>query len=98
GMAVLCIGLGWLVAGRVLRPLRTITAAARKISATDLHERLALGGPDDELKELGDTFDGLLARLEASFSPQRQFVAHASHQLRTPLARQRVLRHVPPAD
>src|SRR6516162_3260679 len=98
GMAVLSIGLGWLVAGRVLRPLRTITAAAREISATNLHERLALGGPDDELKELGDTFDGLLARLEASFSAQRQFVANASHELRTPLARQRVLSQVALAD
>ena len=98
GMAVLSIGLGWLVAGRVLRPLRTITAAAREISATSLHERLALGGPDDELKELGDTFDGLLARLEASFSAQRQFVANASHELRTPLARQRVLSQVALAD
>jgi signal transduction histidine kinase len=98
GMAVLSIGLGWLVAGRVLRPLRTITAAAREISATNLHERLALGGPDDELKELGNTFDGLLARLEASFSAQRQFVANASHELRTPLARQRVLSQVALAD
>jgi len=98
GMAVLSIGLGWLVAGRVLRPLRTITTAAREISATSLHERLALGGPDDELKELGDTFDGLLARLEASFSAQRQFVANASHELRTPLARQRVLSQVALAD
>ena len=98
GMAVLSIGLGWLVAGRVLRPLRTITAAAREISATNLHERLALGGPDDELKELGDTFDGLLARLEASFSAQRQFVANASHELRTPLARQRILSQVALAD
>ena len=98
GMAVLSIGLGWLVAGRVLRPLRTITAAAREISATNLHERLALGGPDDELKELGNTFDGLLARLEASFSAQRQFVANASHELRTPLARQRILSQVALAD
>ncbi|HKA95055.1 MAG TPA: HAMP domain-containing sensor histidine kinase [Streptosporangiaceae bacterium] len=98
GMAVLSIGLGWVVAGRVLRPLRTITAAAREISATSLHERLALGGPDDELKELGDTFDGLLARLDASFSAQRQFVANASHELRTPLARQRVLSQVALAD
>ena len=98
GMAVLSVGLGWLVAGRVLRPLRTITAAAREISATSLHERLALAGPDDELKELGDTVDGLLARLEASFGAQRQFVANASHELRTPLARQRVLSQVALAD
>ena len=90
-MAVLSVGLGWLVAGRVLRPLRTITATARRISASSLHERLALTGPDDELKELGDTFDELLARLEGAFDAQRQFVANASHELRTPLARQRTL-------
>jgi signal transduction histidine kinase len=97
-MAAISIVLGWLVAGRVLRPLRTITTAAQHISATSLQERLALRGPDDELKELGDTFDGLLARLEASFHAQRQFVANASHELRTPLARQRVLSQVALAD
>jgi signal transduction histidine kinase len=90
-MTVVSIGLGWLVAGRVLRPLRTITTAARRISARNLHQRLALDGPDDELKELGNTFNGLLARLEGSFAAQRQFVANASHELRTPLARQRTL-------
>jgi len=88
-MAVLSVALGWLVAGRVLRPLRTITATARNISATNLKERLALGGPDDELKELGDTFDDLLSRLEQFIQSQRQFVANASHELRTPLALQR---------
>jgi signal transduction histidine kinase len=88
---VLSVALGWLVAGRVLRPLRTITATARNISATNLHERLALNGPDDELKELGDTFDDLLARLEQFIQSQRQFVANASHELRTPLALQRTL-------
>src|SRR5262249_31840420 len=77
-MTVASLGLGYLVAGRVLRPLRTITTAARSISASSLHARLALPGPDDELKELGDTFDGLLARLEAAFAAQRQFVANAS--------------------
>jgi signal transduction histidine kinase len=97
-MTVVSIGLGWLVAGRVLRPLRTITAAARSISASSLHARLALAGPRDELKELGDTFDGLLARLEAAFGAQRQFVANASHELRTPLARQRTLVEVALAD
>jgi signal transduction histidine kinase len=97
-MAAISAGLGWLVAGRVLRPLRTITAAAKDISATSLHRRLALTGPDDELKELGDTFDGLLARLEASFGAQRQFVANASHELRTPLALQRTLVQVALAD
>jgi signal transduction histidine kinase len=90
-MAVVSVGLGWLMAGRVLRPLRTITAAARRISARSLHQRIAMTGPDDELKELGDTFDQLLGRLDASFRAQRQFVANASHELRTPLARQRTL-------
>lgn len=93
-MAAASIGLGWLVAGRVLRPLRTITTAARRISASNLHQRLALAGPDDELRELGKTFNGLLARLEESFAAQRQFVANASHELRTPLARQRTLLEV----
>jgi signal transduction histidine kinase len=90
-MAAASIGLGWLVAGRVLQPLRTITTAARRISASNLHQRLALDGPDDELTDLGKTFNGLLARLERSFDAQRQFVANASHELRTPLARQRTL-------
>jgi signal transduction histidine kinase len=77
--------LGSLVAGRVLRPLRVMTASTRQISERNLHERLALAGPDDELKSLGDTIDGLLARLEAAFDSQRRFVANASHELRTPL-------------
>src|SRR6266704_1132402 len=85
-------------AQRCLRQQRTITAAARSISASNLHARLALAGPDDELTELGDTFDGLLARLEAAFDAQRQFVANASHELRTPLARQRTLIEVALAD
>ena len=93
-MAVASVGLGWLMAGRVLSPLRTITAAARRISARSLHQRIAMTGPDDELKELGDTFDQLLSRLDASFGAQRQFVANASHELRTPLARQRTLLEV----
>ena len=97
-MVLLSGGLGWVVAGRVLRPLRTITASTRDISASNLNERLAVDGPDDELKELGDTIDGLLERLEASFHSQRQFVANASHELRTPLARQRTLAQVALAD
>ena len=97
-MAAVSMGLGWLMAGRVLRPLSTITSAARDISATDLHRRLALEGPDDEFKELGDTFDGLLARLDVSFNAQRQFVANASHELRTPLARLKTLVQVTLAD
>jgi signal transduction histidine kinase len=92
------VGAGWLLAGRVLRPLSTITAAARRISASSLHERLALPGPDDELKELGDTLDGLFARLEASFDAQRRFAANASHELRTPLTRERALIEVTRAD
>ena len=83
--AALSIVLGWLVAGRVLRPLRTMTAATQRISEQNLHERLAVAGPDDELKRLGDTIDDLLARLEAAFDAQRRFVANASHELRTPL-------------
>jgi signal transduction histidine kinase len=94
--AALAVALGWFVAGRVLRPIRTITTAAREISAAN--ERLALGGPHDELRELGDTFDALLSRLEASFLSQRRFIANASHELRTPLARQRVISQVVLAD
>lgn len=97
-MAAVSMGLGWLIAGRVLRPLRTITTAARDISATNLHQRLSLDGPDDEFKELGDTFDGLLGRLEQSFQSQRQFVANASHELRTPLARLKTLAQVALSD
>ena len=88
-LAVMSVLLGWLVAGRILQPLRAITATTREISASNLNERLNLGGPDDELKELGDTFDDLLARLERSFQFERQFVANASHELRTPLATMR---------
>jgi signal transduction histidine kinase len=97
-IAVAAAAIGWLIAGRVLRPLRTITAAARRISATSLNERLALPGPDDELKELADTLDSLFARLEASFAAQRRFAASASHELRTPLTRERTLLQVTLAD
>jgi signal transduction histidine kinase len=85
-MALGSLGLGWLVAGRVLRPLARITATARRLSERTLHQRIALDGPDDELKELADTFDGMLARLDAAFDAQRRFAANASHELRTPLA------------
>jgi signal transduction histidine kinase len=97
-MTVLSIWLGWVIAGRALRPLRTITNAAREISASNLHRRLALQGPDDELKQLGTTFDELLGRLEAAFDAQRQFVANASHELRTPLTLERTLIEVALAD
>ena len=89
-MAVLSIALGWLMAERLLQPVRAITATAREISATNLHERLSFAGPADELKELADTFDDLLTRLERSFAFERQFVANASHELRTPLTAMRV--------
>ena len=90
-MAVISIGLGWVMAGRVLRPVRTINAAARRIGASNLHERLALDGPDDEFRELAATLDDLLERLQASFDSQRRFVANASHELRTPLTLDRAL-------
>jgi signal transduction histidine kinase len=88
-MTVVSIALGWLVAGRVLGPLQTMTASTRRISEDNLHQRLALQGPRDELKDLADTIDGLLGRLEAAFDAQRRFIANASHELRTPLAMMR---------
>jgi two-component system sensor histidine kinase VanS len=94
GLTVISIALGWLVAGRVLRPLRTMTATTRQISERNLNERLALSGPDDELKDLADTIDGLLARLEAHVAEQQRFAANASHELRTPLATTQALLEV----
>ena len=85
-MAVLSAALGWFVSGRVLRPVSEITATARRVSNESLHERIALEGPDDELKQLADTFDSMLARLEAGFERQAAFVRNASHELRTPLS------------
>jgi signal transduction histidine kinase len=85
-MALASVGLGWLVAGRVLRPLQAITATARRLEGSTLHERINLQGPQDELKELADTLDHMLSRLDAAFDSQRRFVANASHELRTPLA------------
>jgi signal transduction histidine kinase len=90
-MAIISTLLGWVVAGRVLRPLRTITATAQQISEANLHRRLALTGPRDELRTLADTIDGLLGRLELAFDAQRRFVANASHELRTPLTAVRAL-------
>lgn len=85
-MAVLSGALGWFVSGRVLRPMSDITATARRVSKESLHERIALEGPDDELKQLADTFDSMLGRLEAGFDRERAFVRNASHELRTPLS------------
>lgn len=85
-MTLVSIALGWLVAGRVLRPLRAMTTTTRQISERNLDQRLALPGPQDELKDLADTIDGLLARLETHVAEQQRFAANASHELRTPLA------------
>jgi len=89
-MVVVSVAAGWVVAGRVLRPLRVMTATTRRISADSLHERLAIDSPGDELKDLADTIDALLERLDGAFAAQRRFVANASHELRTPLATMRV--------
>ncbi|MFE7775448.1 sensor histidine kinase [Streptomyces sp. NPDC057445] len=89
GTAVCAVVVGWWTAGRVLRPVHEMTAKARRLSEHTLDRRLAVVGPDDELKELGDTIDALLARLETAFDSQRRFIANASHELRTPLATQR---------
>jgi signal transduction histidine kinase len=88
----------WQLAGLYLRPLRTLNATARDISATNLHRRLGLQGPDDEITQLGSTLDDLFGRLESSFESQRRFVANASHELRTPLAGQRTLLQIALAD
>ena len=97
-MTGISVALGWWMAGRALAPLRAITATARRVSGVNLGERIALQGPDDELKELADTFDGMLARLDAAFASQTHFVANASHELRTPLAIMRTEVEVTLAD
>lgn len=104
-MLAVSIALGWLMAGRVLRPLRTMTATTRQISEANLRQRLAVAGPDDELKDLADTIDALLGRLDAAFDAQRdaldaqrRFVANASHELRGPLTRERAAIEVALAD
>jgi len=83
---VASIGVGWVVSGRVLRPIGRITAVAREIQATDLSRRINLGGPNDELRQLADTFDEMLGRLDEAFESQRRFIHEASHELRNPLA------------
>jgi signal transduction histidine kinase len=97
-VAVVSLALGWVTAGRMLRPLRTITKATREISEDDLHRRLAMPGPGNELKDLADTIDGLLARLQAAFDAQRTFIANAAHELRTPLTLERAMIEVALAD
>lgn len=91
-------GFGWLLAGRVLQPLQDVTATARRVAERNLHERIALQGPNDELKLLADTFDAMLERLDRAFDGQRRFVANASHELRTPLAINRTLIEVALGD
>jgi signal transduction histidine kinase len=93
-MAITSIALCWWVAGRALRPVQQVTATARRLSESSLHERIALTGPEDELREMAESFDAMLGRLEAAFEGQRRFVANASHELRTPLTLQRTLLEV----
>jgi signal transduction histidine kinase len=88
-LVVLAAVLGWVVAGRALSPVRSLTQAARRASELSLGQRLAVTGPDDELKELADTFDVMLERLDAAFTSQKRFVANAAHELRTPLTAMR---------
>jgi signal transduction histidine kinase len=85
GLTLLAAAAGWIVAGRILAPVHRLTAAARAASEQDLSQRIALQGPRDELRELADTFDTMLERLDRAFTSQRQFIANASHELRTPL-------------
>jgi signal transduction histidine kinase len=98
GMVVVSLLLGWFVAGRFLRPLRTITATAREISASDLHRRLGRTGLHDEFTDLAETLDDLFQRLQDAFESQRHFVANASHELRTPLTAERTVLQVALAD
>jgi signal transduction histidine kinase len=91
GVGVIAGGFGWLLAGRALHPLQQVTATARRVADRSLHERIALDGPNDEIKDLADTFDAMLERLDRSFDSQRRFVANASHELRTPLTINRAL-------
>lgn len=94
GIGVLTVasaGLGWLLAGRVLRPVRVVSGTARRLSEQNLHERIPVTGPDDEMRELAETFNGMLARLQRSFDAQSHFAANAAHELRGPMTTQRTL-------
>jgi signal transduction histidine kinase len=97
-MVMLSLAVGWLIAGRFVRPLRAIITTARDISATNLHRRLGVRGRSDEFTELSQTLDDLFGRLEASFQAQRRFIANASHELRTPLSAGRALLQVAISD
>ena len=90
-MTVIAGIIGWLVAGQALQPLRDITATARRVADRSLHERIGLTGPKDEIRDLADTLDAMLERLDRSFDSQRRFIANASHELRTPLTIARTL-------
>jgi signal transduction histidine kinase len=90
-LTLLSGGIGWWVAGRVLRPVHVVSGTARRLSEQNLHERIPVSGPDDEMRELADTFNGMLARLQRSFDAQSHFAANASHELRGPITTQRTL-------
>ncbi|MFF4210195.1 sensor histidine kinase [Streptomyces sp. NPDC001796] len=98
GLAVIAFAFGYAMAGRVLSPLGRITRTARAVAGSDLSRRIELDGPDDELKELADTFDDMLERLQRAFMAQQRFVGNASHELRTPLAINRTLLEVHLSD
>ncbi|MEI7032873.1 HAMP domain-containing sensor histidine kinase [Streptomyces pratensis] len=98
GLSIIAFAFGYAMAGRVLSPLGRITRTARRVAGTDLTRRIELDGPDDELKELSDTFDDMLDRLERAFTAQQRFVGNASHELRTPLAINRTLLEVHLSD
>jgi signal transduction histidine kinase len=98
GVGIIALAVGYFVADRALSPLQRVTSTARRLSESTLHERIALEGPDDEIKELADTFDAMLERLGQAFDSQRRFVANASHELRTPLAINRTLLEVALGD
>ncbi|MFJ1617537.1 sensor histidine kinase [Streptomyces sp. NPDC088251] len=93
-LLLIALFLGWLVAGRMLAPLQQVTTTARGIAGSTLHERITLGGPKDEIRELADTFNDMLGRLDRTFEAQRRFASNASHELKTPLTGMRALLQV----